>query len=166
MLTAMTEPGVEVHAAVSAPPDRVWDLVSDITLMPGFSTELQSVAWAEGFDGPGLGAEFLGSNSNPAIGDWTTLSRIVEFDPPRVFAWAVGDPAAPAALWRFELVPATDGTRLRYAARIGPGRSGVTMLIDRAPDRATEIVARRLRQLLAGMETTVAGIKKLAESGS
>ena len=40
------------------------------------------------------------------------------------------------------------------------------MLIDRAPDRATEIVARRLRQFLAGMETTVAGIKKLAESGS
>lgn len=165
MLTAMTEPGVEVHAVVAAPVNRVWDLVSDITLMPGFSTELQSVEWADGFDGPGLGAEFLGCNRHPAIGDWTTRSRVVEFDPPRVFAWAVGDPAAPAALWRFELAPATDGTRLRYTARIGPGKSGVTMLIDREPDRAEEIVSRRLRQFLAGMEATVAGIKKLAETG-
>lgn len=166
MLTAMTEPGVEVYARVCAPPDRVWELVSDITLLPEFSTELLGVAWADGFDGPGLGAEFLGRNQNPAIGEWTTRSRIVEFDPPRTFAWAVGDPAAPAARWRFELVPATDGTRLRYTARIGPGKSGVTMLIDREPDRAAEIVARRLRQFLAGMQATVAGITKLAESGS
>ena len=163
MLTAMTEPGVEVHAAVYAPPQRVWDLVSDITLMPRFSTELQNVEWAEGFDGPGPGAEFLGRNRHPAIGEWTTCSRIIEFDAPHVFAWAVGDPAAPAALWRFEVTPATDGTRLSYTARIGPGKSGVTMLIDREPDRATEIVSGRLRQFLAGMAATVAGIKKLAE---
>lgn len=166
MLTAMSEPGVQVYAAVHAPPARVWDLVTDITLMPTFSTELQSVAWADGFDGPGPGAEFLGRNRHPAIGEWTTSSRIVEFDPPRAFAWAVGDPAAPAAVWRFEVLPATDGTRLCYAVRIGPGKSGVTMLIDREPDRATEIVSRRLRQFLAGMQATVAGIKKLAESGS
>ncbi len=165
MLAAMTEPGVEVHAAVFAAPDRVWDLVSDITLMPTFSAELQSVEWADGFDGPALGAEFLGANRHPAIGDWTTRSRIVEFDPPRVFAWAVGDPAAPAAVWRFELTPATDGTRLRYTARMGPGKSGVTMLIDREPDRAADIVARRLRQWLAGMAATVAGVKELAEAG-
>ena len=166
MLTIVTQPGVEVHAAVGAPVARVWDIISDITLMPEFSNELQSVAWAEGFDGPSLGAQFLGTNEHPAIGVWTTRCHIVEFEPPHVFEWAVGDPAGPAAVWRIELRPATDGTRLRYTARLGPGKSGVTMLIDREPDRARQIVANRLRQFLANMQATVTGIKKLAESGS
>lgn len=165
MLIGVTQPGVEVYTAVGAPVERVWELISDITLMPEFSTELQSVAWAEGFDGPCLGAQFLGTNEHPAIGVWTTRSHIVEFQPPHVFEWAVGDPAGPAAVWRFELGPATGGTRLRYAARLGSGKSGVTMLIDREPDRAQQIVANRLRQFVANMQATVTGIKKLAESG-
>lgn len=160
----MEWPEADVCADVAAPAQRVWDLVSDITLMPEFSAELQSVAWADGFDRPCLGAQFLGTNKHPAIGVWTTRSHIVEFQPPRVFEWAVGDPAGPAAVWRFELTPATDGTRLRYTARIGSGKSGVTMLIDREPARALEIVEGRLQQFVAGMEATVAGIKKLAES--
>ena len=38
--------------------------------------------------------------------------------------------------------------------------TGVLIVDDEPPARS------RLRQLLAGMETTVAGIKRLAESGS
>ena len=37
------KPTVEVRAWVGAPPDRVWELVSDVTLMPAMSDELQSV---------------------------------------------------------------------------------------------------------------------------
>jgi hypothetical protein len=37
------------------------------------------------------------------------------------------------------------------------------MLIEREPDRAEEIVARRLAQWEAGMHATVAGIRELAE---
>ena len=152
-----------VSVDISAPPDRVWELVTDITLMPRFSTELLSIAWADGFTAPELGAQFLGTNRHVAIGEWTTRSEIVEFEPPRLFGWAVGDPEKPAAVWQFELSPTSQGTRLSYTARIGPGPSGVSMLIGREPDRAEEIVERRLGQFRAGMRATVEGIRELAE---
>ena len=166
MLIAMALAGVEVYADIAAPVAQVWDLVSDISLMPAFSTELQSVEWADGFDEPGLGAQFLGTNRHDAIGIWTTRSHITEFDPPRAFEWAVGNPDGPAAVWRFDLASATDGTRLRYSARLGPGKSGVTMMIERQPDQAEAIVERRMRQWSAGMEAVLAGVKALAESRS
>lgn len=164
MLIAMTPHEVEVVADITAPVERVWGLVSDIALMPDFSSELRSVEWADGFDGPRLGAQFLGTNEHPAVGIWTTRSHITEFEPPRVFEWTVGNPADPAAVWRFELSPATEGARLRYTARLGPGRSGVTMLIDREPARAREIVEGRLRQFEVGMTRVLAGLRGLAES--
>ena len=148
---------------ISAPPERVWELVTDITLMPRFSTELQSTAWADGFRTPEIGAQFLGTNRHPAIGEWTTTSRIVVCEPPLMFGWVVGNPENPAAAWQFELRPMPGGTRLSYTAQIGPGPSGVSMLIEREPERAEEIFERRLTQFRAGMQATLAGIQEMAE---
>lgn len=155
---------VVAESEIQAPPQRVWDLVTDITLLPRFSVELQSAQWADGFDAPALGAQFLGTNRHPAIGEWTTRSYVIDFDVPRTFGWAVGSVEAPAATWRFDVEPTDWGTRLRYTARLGDGRSGVTMLIDREPDKADEIIARRLGQWRKGMTATLAGVKELAES--
>ena len=161
----MIQGEASVAIDIAAAPERVWELISDVTLLPRFSTELQHAQWAEGFDAPALGAQFLGTNRHPEIGEWTTTSHIVEFEPLHVFGWAVGDPENSAATWQFTVDPIPTGTRLRYTARLGPGRSGVTMLIGREPDRADEIVARRLAQWESGMRATVAGIRELAESG-
>ena len=161
----MIQGEASVAIDIAAAPERVWELISDVTLLPRFSTELQHAQWAEGFDAPALGAQFLGTNRHPAIGEWTTTSHIVEFEPLHVFGWAVGDPENRAATWQFTVDPIPTGTRLRYTARLGPGRSGVTMLTRREPHRADEIVARRLAQWESGMRATVAGIRELAESG-
>lgn len=155
---------MRARADIAAPPERVWELVSDITLMPRLSTELQSVEWAEGFAGPGPGAQFLGTNRNASIGEWTTRSHIVTFDPPRSFGWAVGDPEKPAATWTFVLDPTDGGTRLSYTAEVGPGRSGLTMLMQRSPERAGEILQGRLDQFRASLQATVDGIRERAEN--
>ena len=131
--------------------------------MPQLSGELQSVRWDEGFDGPALGAQFLGTNRNDSIGEWTTRSHIVAFDRPRLFGWAVSDPENPVATWTFSLEPTDRGTRLTYTARLGPGRSGLTMLMRRSPDRAQEILQRRLNQFRASLQATVDGIRDRAE---
>ncbi len=157
-------PTVAAGVQISATPATVWQLVCDITLMPTFSDELQSVAWSTGTSGPRLGAEFTGVNRHPAMGEWTTRSTITAFVPECEFEWTVGDPDRPAAIWRYELTPHTDGTLLRYVAQIGPGRSGVSMLIGREPRRAAEIVASRLGQFERGMAATLSGLKALAES--
>ena len=152
---------VTVSLDIPAPPQRVWDVITDVTVMPRFSSELQHVEWDDGFSCAGLGARFLGTNRHVAVGEWTTRSEIVEFEPCRAFGWAVGDPGNPAATWSFELSPTRDGTKLTYTGRIGPGRSGVSMLIEREPDRAAEIVANRLAEFRAGMTATLAGIREL-----
>lgn len=153
---------VSVSLDIPAPPQRVWEVVTDISVLPRFSEELQSIEWAEGFSQAGLGAQFLGTNRHEAIGEWTVRCHIIEFEPRRIFGWAVHDVDNPAASWRFELTPIPEGTRLSYTARIGPGRSGVTWLISREPDRADEIIANRLEVFRSGMTVTLAGIRDLA----
>ena len=162
----MSDREVCVRTAIAAPPARVWEVVSDITVMPRFSSELQTVEWAEGFDHPVIGAQFLGVNTHPAVGQWTSRSQIVVFDPPRRFGWVVGDPDEPSADWTFDLDPAPPGTSLSFTARIGPGRSGVSMLVERQPHLAAEIIAGRLEQFRAGMENTLRGIRDIAEGHS
>jgi uncharacterized protein YndB with AHSA1/START domain len=158
-------PTVEVGTWIDAPPERVWRLVSDITLMPGTSGELQSVEWLDGATGPAPGARFAGRNKHPSIGEWRTTSYVVGCEPGKVFAWAVEDPEVPSALWKFTLVGDAErgGTLLTQWVRIGPGRSGLSRAIDRMPEREQKIVFVRMREFEAGMTATLAAFKKLAE---
>ncbi len=158
------KPTVEVPVEIDAPPERVWAIVSDIAVMPEASRELQAVEWLDGRSGPELGARFTGYSRNEAFGEWSTVSVIVEYDPPRVFAWAVGDPTFPAAIWRFSLEPHQGGTLLRQWVQMGPGRSGLSFAIDRMPDKEQKIVFVRLREFEASMGATLAAVKRLAEA--
>lgn len=156
-------PTAEVDVLIAAPPDRVWPLVTDIATPSRCGTELQEAAWVDPDQGPRLGARFTGRNFHPAGGEWETTSTIVDFEPERRFGWAVGDPHEPSAVWRLELAPEGDGTRLRYWAQMGPGPSGTTSLIERMPDKEERIIARRLQEWETNMTATITGIKQLAE---
>jgi uncharacterized protein YndB with AHSA1/START domain len=157
-------PTVEVRTWIDAPPDRVWRLVSDIELMPTMSPELQSVQWLDGAAGPALGARFVGRNRHEALGEWATTSYVVEFEPERVFAWAVEDPANPMALWRFRLEPRDGGTELSEWVQLGPGRSGLSVAIERMPDKEQKIVFVRMREFERNITVTLEQIKEQAES--
>jgi hypothetical protein len=156
---------VEASTWIDADPARVWSLISDITLMPTLSNELQSVEWADGADGPRVGARFVGHSDHQAFGQWSTTSQIVACDQPREFAWAVGEPHNPSATWRFRLTPRDGGTSLNYWMQMGPGRSGLSMAIDAMPDKEQKIVFVRLREFEAAIGKTLAAIKRLAEHG-
>ena len=150
-------PTVEVETLIEAPPAVVWDLVSDITTPAQFSEELQDARWVDD-------QRFVGHSRHPAIGEWETTCTIVSREPERAFGWVVGDPAHPSAAWRFTLEPAERGTRLRQWMRMGPAPSGLNIAIEARPDKEERIVARRLEEHRANMQTTVDGIKLLAEA--
>jgi len=156
-------PTVAAEIYVEAPPERVWPLVSDIFLMAKLSTELRQVEWLGGATGPALGRCFAGRNANPALGEWETVSTIVECDEPRCFAWAVGDPDHPSTTWRFTLRPAGPGTVLEQWAQMGPARSGLNLAIDAMPDKERKIVFVRLREMEAALTSNLVAIKELAE---
>ena len=158
------QPGVTVEVDVEAPPQRLWGLISDVTLPARFSDEFQGAEWLDG-DGPRVGARFVGRNS---IGErqWETTSHVVACDEPRLFAWNVSDAETPSAQWRFELDRVGSSTRLRQCMTMGPGRSGTTRAMQDDPDNAMQILAARRATLRRNMELTVQGIKQLAESGN
>ncbi|OBG23762.1 SRPBCC family protein [Mycobacterium sp. 852002-51057_SCH5723018] len=159
------KPTVEASTWIDADPARVWSLISDIKLMPTLSNELQSVEWADGADAPRVGARFVGRNEHDAFGRWSTTSQIVACDPPREFAWAVGEIGNPSSTWRFRLTPRDGGTALSYWMQMGPGRSGLSVAIDSMPDKEQKIVFVRMREFEAAIGKTLAAIKRLAEHG-
>jgi len=154
---------VEVQTWIDAPPQRVWQIVSDVELMPTMSSELQSVEWLDGAFGPSVVARFIGRSKHEALGEWSTTSHVIECEPQRVLAWAVEDPANPTAIWRFRLQPRDGGTELSQWMQMGPARSGLSYAIDRMPDKEQKIVFVRMREFEQNMASTLEHIKKLAE---
>jgi uncharacterized membrane protein len=157
------KPTVEVHTWIDAPPQRVWEIVSDVELMPTMSSELQLVEWLEGACGPSVGARFIGRSKHEALGEWSTTSHVIECESQRVLAWAVEDPLNPTAIWRFRLEPKDGGTELSQWMQMGPARSGLSFAIDRMPDKEQKIVFVRMREFEQNMASTLGHIKKLAE---
>jgi Polyketide cyclase / dehydrase and lipid transport len=157
-------PTAEVSVLIAATAREVWPLVCDIRLPARFSSEFQGAEWVDGAAGPALGARFLGRNYHPARGGWETTSTICEFRPEQTFGWSVGSPDLPAARWRFVLEPEAGGVRLTQWVQLGPGPSGISLLIESMPDKESRILRRRLAEHRANMEATITGIKSIAEA--
>ena len=159
-------PGVTVEIDIAAPPDRVWELASDINISARFSSEFQGAEWIDA-DGPREGASFIGKNKRTDVNrEWETTSYVVACDPPRVFAWNVNDRDEPSAQWRFELEKIPGGTRLRQRLIIGPRLSATGHAMKDNPDRAEQILASRQEQHRGNMALNLQGIKDIAEQGA
>lgn len=154
-------PEIVVSVEISADPERVWELVSDINLPARFQTEFKRAEWVT--QGPALGAEFTGYNERKGL-VWDTSSWIVEYEPLRSFGWAVSDRANPGATWTYRLSETAVGTRLVFHRRLGPGPSGITSVIGRHPEDEEAIIAARDAEQTINMQGVVDGIKDLAEA--
>jgi uncharacterized protein YndB with AHSA1/START domain len=99
---------VTVHMA--APPQKIWELVSDVTRIGRYSPETFEAEWLEGATGPAVGAKFRGHVKRNGRGPiyWTTCS-VTESEPGKVFAFGVGAPGKPLNVWRYEIEPTADG---------------------------------------------------------
>lgn len=160
-------PTARASIDIAATSEAVWALVTDITLMAELSHELQAVEWLDDGSEPELGRRFQGTSRHPAIGEWQTVSTIVECVPGQRFAWQVGGgDDQPSATWTFDLEATAAGTRLTQTGTMGPGRSGLNLAIDRMPDKEEKIVANRLREWQAGIDRNLQVIKDRAESGA
>src|SRR5450755_192899 len=100
---------VTVH--IAAPPERVWELVSDVTKIGRYSPETFEAEWVDGATGPTVGAKFRGHVKRNGVGPiyWTTCA-VSACVPGREFAFGVGPVDKPLNIWRYELEPSGDGT--------------------------------------------------------
>lgn len=157
-------PGTIVEVDIKAPASVVWPYVSDINFGAAASDEFVGARWADGFDGPAQGAQFIGANTHPAIGQWEVPCFVDHYEEGRIFGWATSDPANPGARWRFELASIAGATRLRYWVILGPGPSGISAAIKSMPDKEPRILHRRIDEHRANMQRVVDAIKAAAEA--
>lgn len=156
-------PTTSVDVVVAVPPSVLWPLIADIELPARFSAEFQGARWLDGGTAA-LGSRFVGRNANERIGEWTVICTVIDCCPERCFGWAAGDPDRAAASWSYELEPSPGAMMLRHRVRPGPGPSGLTAAIAGRPGSERRIVAARLAELRANMQSTVDGLAALAGS--
>jgi Polyketide cyclase / dehydrase and lipid transport len=102
---------VTVH--MTATPEKIWALVSDVTKIGRYSLETFEAEWLEGATGPAVGAKFRGHVKRNQKGPtyWTTCT-VTASEPGREFAFGVGPADKPLNVWRYELSPSGDGTEV------------------------------------------------------
>lgn len=100
---------VTLHMA--APPEKVWELVSDVTKIGRYSPETFETEWLDGATGPSVGARFRGHVKRNGWGPvyWTTCT-VLEAVPGREFRFGVGSREKPLNVWSYQLEPAGEGT--------------------------------------------------------
>ena len=145
---------------MSAPPQQIWELVSDVTKIGRYSPETFEAEWLEGATGPAVGAKFRGHVKRNGKGPtyWTTCT-VLTSEPGREFAFGVGPSDKPLNVWRYRLEPAGDGTDVTESwTELRPFPIPVI--------RSFMMNERRVKSLNAGCAKTLARIKAAAESSS
>ncbi|MCU1344480.1 MAG: Polyketide cyclase / dehydrase and lipid transport [Acidimicrobiia bacterium] len=144
---------------MAATPERVWQLVSDITNTGRFSPETFEAEWLDGSSGPTLRGRFRGHVKRNGRGPvyWTTCT-IVACEPAREFAFAVGTKNKPVNTWRYTFEPSGAGTDVTESFQ----------LADKPAMRLYWKIAGRARGRTNrnGMRTTLERIKMAAEAAA
>jgi uncharacterized protein YndB with AHSA1/START domain len=147
---------VTVH--ITAAPERVWALVSDITNTGKFSPETFEAEWLDGATGPAVGARFRGHvRRNGRWPVYWTKCTVTACEPGREFTFGVDGPGGKAVnTWRYRFEPSGDGTDVTESFELTdtPALRLYWKLAGRARGRAN----------VNGMRTTLERIKAVAEA--
>ncbi len=144
---------------MSAPADRVWSLVSEVTNTGRFSPETFDAQWLGGATGPALGARFRGHvrrNGRPWLVYWTHCV-ITRCEPGREFSFDVVGPWNLRVVeWSYRLEPFEGGTDVTESFALS--RSPVFQIYAAFAGRS------RTQTNINNMRVTLENIKEFAES--
>jgi uncharacterized protein YndB with AHSA1/START domain len=145
----------EAAVHVDAPPEKVYDVVTDVRRMGEWSPETTSAEWVGGATGPAVGARFKGRNKH-GWARWSTTPEVVAADAGREFAFDVGK----VTRWTYRFEPDGSGTRLVESFEMLkdlPWIYGVTdRYVMRIPDRAADL-ERAMQQTVERIKHAVEG---------
>jgi hypothetical protein len=152
-----TRGAVTVH--VSAAPERIYALVSDVTRMGEWSPETYRCRWIDS-DGLAPGARFKGYNRRGRA-RWSNTLVVVSAEPGREFTFRRDVLACGVCDWTYRMEPDGEGgTLLTESYEVTKPDWPITNWLN----GLLLGVADRDEDLLAGMRTTVARIKAAAEA--
>ena len=108
----------EATVTMQAGPERVWDLVSDVTRIGEFSPETFEAEWLDEASGPAVGARFRGHVRRNEVGPtyWTACTVLV-CEPQRAFTFGVGAADNPLTRWGYRIETREDGNGVDVTER-------------------------------------------------
>ncbi len=150
-----------VSIDISAPPDRVYELVSDIPRMGEWSPECRRCTWTGGATGPAVGARFRARNKGRRGPSWFNTPTVTVADPGREFAFNRKGPGIGSYTWRYRFEPTASGTRVTESYEVEKPVPPVTAWLTAKWVGSTD----RDADLREGMQVTLSRIKQEAEAG-
>ena len=145
-----------VSITIAAPPERVYDMVADVTRMGEWSPECYSCRWVGRRREPVAGAVFVGLNRR-GWARWATTNRVERAERGRAFAFRT---SGTGVRWGYQLEAEGDGTRVTETRDLSGARGWIIRL-------AAPLVGghdRHAEELRAGMRKTLDRLKAVAES--
>jgi uncharacterized protein YndB with AHSA1/START domain len=147
----------EVSVHIESAPEKVWDLVSDVTRIGEFSPETFEARWTRGSTGPEVGASFKGHVKRNGVGPtyWSPC-QVTACVPNEVFEFAVGTDDITINNWGYRLEADGSGTKVTEYFRLEPS----------LPVRVYWTLLGRLRGRTneRGMRTTLERMKAVLEA--
>ena len=101
----------EASIEVAVPPERLWQLVADVTRMGEWSPVCRRCEWVEGSASPAVGARFVGYNRQ-GLARWSRVCEVTVCDPGSEFAFRTFFKGAEATRWRYCFEPTSRGARV------------------------------------------------------
>lgn len=151
---------------VEAPPEKVWELVSDITRAGEWSPEATGGRWRDGATGAAVGARFVGGNRHGKL-RWSTHCRVTECEPGRRFTFVVTESKT---AWGWILTPADEtpggaGDTAGTATRVVAWRESVgkTLLPIRLVQRSGLLGTDREGMMRDGLTRSLERVKSIVE---
>jgi len=144
----------EASVEISASPEVVYDLVSDITRMGEWSPEASGGTWLDGATGVS-GDWFPGHNETPER-QWDRQCQVATAERGRDFTFVVGGVDDNCTWWSYEMAPSEAGTLLTerwWFVNLTPAMQAAT----------DEQVAQRIAMTETMLHATLSGIKSAAE---
>lgn len=146
----------EESVTIEAEPERVYELVSDVTRMGEWSPECRRCEWLDGATGPAVGSAFRGDNR---IGPyrWSTTAKVTAAEPGREFAFTVVAHGRETTAWRYHLEPTGKGTAVTESYEL--------LWTPPLPVLWLDTLVGRGKMLRRGMRKTLDRLKAAAEEG-
>jgi hypothetical protein len=141
---------------VKAPPERVYEIVSDVTRIGELSPQCKAAWWDEG-SSPREGGWFTGRNEAEGREPWERRCEIYIADPGRAFGWVQGGRSEGNAEWSYRFRPVEEGTEVEESWRI-------LRMAERLIALGDEVLMQLKANTESSIEATLAKLKKVAES--
>jgi len=150
----VAQPLLQTQIDINAPVDKVWALISDFRRMPQWSPQCRLM---KTFGPLRQGTRTINFNRRKFL-YWPTTSTVTELIPEKKLAFRVN---TNNTIWTYELEPTENGTRVVESRH---AENGVKPAANFTVQALFGGVPNFERELIDGMNTSLARIKAAAES--